>query len=390
MRAWSVAHGELLGHEFGPNNGPLNPFGPTRLPHAWDYGLSVRAPETYQNWAGIGCVAFDPRITANCLSLGNSTRTVPSLTYHGRYFPAYYLLVGLPSWVSSPGARQIYLMRLASVLLAAALLAVRGSSAHAARARVSVAASGLVLAITPMVLFFAASVNPSGLQIAAAIAVWTSGTLLAKTAADGIDSRLVDRLGVAAVALAIARPLGPLWLVITGVILALVAGFAGVRALWRSSWVRIWVGVIVGATVVTISVGTCGHRFVRLAALRRVAQSSEHLGDLRSRCTIGKGYSLLHSDGRRLRMVRTHRPRPRLLSSGCWQWARSSVWRSRALLLDAGCWPSDLLRDSQCSYRHCSKRCKRGSSVSNGKAAIRCRSPSTFPCLPGSASRTPC
>jgi Predicted membrane protein (DUF2142) len=244
IRAWSVAHGELFGHAIGPHSGLMNPFG---TPNVSDYGLSVRAPAAYKNSGGAGCIAFQPRTTANCLSLGHSPRIVQELTYHGRYFPAFFFLVGLPSLFSSPGAWQVYLMRLASVLLVAALLAsaivtIRRSEAP------SLAAAGVVLAITPMVLFLGASVNASGLEIAAAIAVWTSGTLLAKTAAGGLDRRLVDRLGIAAVALAIARPLGPLWLAIAAAILAMLAGVSCLRALWRSYRVRVWVGVITGAT----------------------------------------------------------------------------------------------------------------------------------------------
>jgi Predicted membrane protein (DUF2142) len=289
IRAWSVAHGQLYGEEFGPHDGPRNPFGPAILPHVWEYGLSVKAPATYRNFGGIRCLAFAPSATANCLSLGNSTRVVPSLTYQGRYFPAFYLLVGLPSLLSSPGARQIYLMRLAGVLVVAALLASAIASTRRARAP-SLAAAGVVVAITPMVLFLAGSINPSGVEIAAAIGVWASGALLAQTGAHHVDCRLVNRLGVAAVALALARPLGPLWLVITAAILALVAGVACLRALWGSMRVRVWAGVIVGATVVHLGWNVWAGTYD--AQHYAGSPSPLSISEI-ARATTGKGYSLL-------------------------------------------------------------------------------------------------
>jgi hypothetical protein len=59
-------------------------------------------------------------------------------------------------------------------------------------------------------------------------------------------------LGIAAVALAVARPLGPLWLGLAAVVLAVVAGTAGLSAVWRSRRARAWGGVIVAVAVVHV------------------------------------------------------------------------------------------------------------------------------------------
>jgi hypothetical protein len=248
VRAWSVVHGTLLGDEFRPHQGPPNPLGETFLPHDWTYGMSVRAPEAYRDWGNIRCLAFAPTATADCLALGSSTRSQPVLTYTGRYFPPYYLVVGLPTLLSSPGADQIYLMRFVAVALSAAFLASALASARASRA--PLAAVGTVVAITPAALFFAATVNPSGTEIAAAIALWSTGALLVERAERGdVDSRVIDRLGVAAVALAVVRPLGPLWLAIAFVALAILAGRAGVAHVTRMRRARWWGVAIVAATV---------------------------------------------------------------------------------------------------------------------------------------------
>ena len=158
VRAWSVAHGQLLGHDKGP------------------VFREVTGPVVYR-YLGSHC-SFDPRNTRRfCSSIKSSSRTGSVRTYTGRYFPAYYLAVGLPTLVTSPGMVQLDLMRFVSVLLAAALLASAFVTASEARLP-TFAGAGLLLAVTPTVLFLAGSVNPGGLEIAAAIAVWASGARL--------------------------------------------------------------------------------------------------------------------------------------------------------------------------------------------------------------------
>ena len=148
---------------------------------------------------------------------------------------------------------QLDLMRFVSVLLAAALLASTFVTASEAQLP-TFAGAGLLLAVTPTVLFLAGSVNPSGLEIAAAIAVWASGALFATRAAQGrFSNRLVDRLGIAAIALVIARPLGPLWLALAGVVLFIVARRRGVARLWSSMRCRWWLAGIVSATVLVLA-----------------------------------------------------------------------------------------------------------------------------------------
>ena len=233
IRAWSVEHGQLIGHD---THGAYR---------------RVTAPEVYKTL--IPCYAFDPRNTADCFSLGSSSRTAQLLTYSGRYFPAYYLAVGLPTLFKSPGSVQLDMMRFVSVLLAAALLASAFVTAGEARIP-TVTGAAMLLAVTPTVLFLAASVNPSGLEITAAIGVWASGALLAQRAAQGAFSdRLVDRLGIAAIVLVIARPLGLLWLAIAGVVLAVVAGRGGVERLWASIRCRRWLAGIVAAAVLVLA-----------------------------------------------------------------------------------------------------------------------------------------
>jgi len=104
-----------------------------------------------------------------------------------------------------------------------------------------------------MALFLGAVVNPSGVEIAAAISLWASGTVLAVQSGEEVDAKLVRRVGLAAVVLALCRQLGPLWVAVVAVVVALVAGRAGVRSLVRSRAARIWGAVIAAAVVAQVA-----------------------------------------------------------------------------------------------------------------------------------------
>src|SRR5262249_58286232 len=90
--------------------------------------------------------------------------------------------------------------------VATAITALRRAAAPA------LLASGLVLAVTPMALFMGSSVNPSGVEIAASIALWACGIVLVATSGERVEDRLVTATGIAARAPALTRQLGPLWL----------------------------------------------------------------------------------------------------------------------------------------------------------------------------------
>jgi Predicted membrane protein (DUF2142) len=196
---------------------------------------------------GVPCYAQRPEVTAECgAPLLPADR--PQLTYAGRYPPAYYLVVGLPSLLDT-GPSGVYLMRLVSVLLASALLASALLTAAEWAPRVLVPA--IAVAATPMAVFMFGAVNPSALEIAAAAGVWTHGLRLA-LGPEPPGRRVVVRFGVAMVALAVARPISPLWLLLILVVLAVLAPLPRLLALLRRRDVLVAGGAGVLAALSTV------------------------------------------------------------------------------------------------------------------------------------------
>jgi len=254
VHAAAVARGELFGKPLTRAQRELLPvragFGPDFGARASLY-TSVTVPEVYDraNW---GCFWHHPEQTAACLDFSGSQRDVRVVTHTEVYPPSYYLWVGLPARLGSAGPRAMYVMRLAAVALAAALLA----SAIVSLGRIGdspFVMLGVLVAVTPTLMFLAAAVNPSGLEIAAGLALWISGAVLAiesRSAERGrVDRQLVARVGIAAAVLVLSRQLGPIWAALILLTLAAWAGRRGVRTLVASRTAWAW-GAVVGACAI--------------------------------------------------------------------------------------------------------------------------------------------
>jgi hypothetical protein len=196
-----------------------------------------------------GCFAFKPQVPASCQTLVPDESVGTVMIYVGRYPPLFYLATGLASR-AVPGVAGIYAMRLVSLLVSAALLA----SALTSLAQIGAVADrrwaglGVLVAVTPMAAFLFGVLNPSGPEIAAAVATWVTGYLLVR--AEGpVDRRVVVRLAVAAAVLLLTRPVGLVWVALVGLALLVLAGRPRIAELWRPIAVRLAVGglVVLGA-----------------------------------------------------------------------------------------------------------------------------------------------
>jgi hypothetical protein len=232
VRAAAVGRGEFTGRTPDADN--------------LDGYVYVELPAIYES-AGrhVGCFAGQADRDASCFHFDGSETTKPVITEAGRHPPAYYAVVGAVSraWPNAPGAT--YLMRAATVLIAALFLTIAiGALSRTADPRLVLV--GFAVALTPMVLAFTGTVNPSALEIAAALATWSCALVLVAEVRTGDppDPRLVTQLGVSAAAFVLARQTSMFWLALVGLIVAGLLGRDALRRLWQSTTARIW-GVIV-------------------------------------------------------------------------------------------------------------------------------------------------
>lgn len=123
------------------------------------------------------------------------------ITAMGRYTPAMYVVSGVGSLIGATNAAW-YLARFVSALAAGMLIALTVTVLM--RRRLSLLP--LVAALPPAVLFLSSVVNPSGLEIIGAIAVWVALPGVLK--GDRRDRFEVACLTLGAVVLILSRPLG--------------------------------------------------------------------------------------------------------------------------------------------------------------------------------------
>ena len=158
--------------------------------------------------------------------------------YVGRYPPFYYALVGLPT-LALVSAKGVYGARLVSGALAAAMLALAVTSLRRCRGSPLLGA-GLALAMTPMALYLGASINPNGLEVAAAISAWVAAMALASQAPKDVSASGSGALGISVVVLILTRAISPLWWLFVALAFVGVGSVTPLRHLLARRSVRGW------------------------------------------------------------------------------------------------------------------------------------------------------
>lgn len=188
------------------------PHGPNRQTYTVPGTLLPENPECMRT-------SGDPQ-PATCLQPRRQAGDVEIETYVARYNPVYYLAVGLPLKIW-PNLTGIVLSRLLSAALCALLLAAAVWLAVRSGKRLVVA--GVALVATPMVVNLAGSVNPNGMEICAAVLLFTSLLCREKHRASMIWA------AVAAFALITVRHIGPVLVVVDLVAVGLFIGLGKLR-----------------------------------------------------------------------------------------------------------------------------------------------------------------
>ena len=245
-RAAAVARGQILGDRLGS--------GPPLV-------LEVSVPELYgepadQQWRCFlgplvsGTPQEPLRVPpSECPALDGGPALVDASTVQYRGQPFFYALSGLPTLVST-GPAGAYGMRLVGALITAALVASTATTLRRAP-EPSLAGLALLAAMTPAMVYLAASTNPSAVEVMAALCAWAAGMALARGAGPD-DPWLIARFGAATAVLTLTRGLSPLFAVAIVGGCAFVAGWPRCRALLARRDVRWWAGVVGLATLVSV------------------------------------------------------------------------------------------------------------------------------------------
>ncbi|HEX8066374.1 MAG TPA: DUF2142 domain-containing protein [Thermoleophilaceae bacterium] len=174
-----------------------------------------------------GCYVGDRDASAACLDdfepPRGPTRTVTPV---GNYEPLPYLLPGVALRAADSPGPALRWARAANALLTLVLLGVALRLAWSPDAG-PLSLLGPIVAVTPMAIFCGSVLNGSGPEIAAAIAFACALLRLRRDPTCARSPRVWAAVGATGALLALARALGPLWLVL---IAAAVAGLVGARA----------------------------------------------------------------------------------------------------------------------------------------------------------------
>ncbi|MHA7220758.1 DUF2142 domain-containing protein [Arthrobacter sp. RHLT1-20] len=139
---------------------------------SFGHGVHVRVPAYIANLHAQDCYKFRQDTAANCAPAIPSDANAEAIgvTSAGSYNPMYYWIVGLPSLLLT-GQPALFAMRILSAVLSAAFYAAGFTAlAQLRQARIPVLMASL--AVTPMVLFLAAGINPNSLEVAATMAAF--------------------------------------------------------------------------------------------------------------------------------------------------------------------------------------------------------------------------
>jgi hypothetical protein len=182
--------------------------------------------------------------SAECLKAVNPRPPpVTLVTAVGNYQPLPYLLPAAVLRAGNSAPPSLRLARTAEALTTLALLAIAVFALYDAESA-QLSLLGLLLAVTPMVLFCGASLSGSGTEIAGAVAFFSCLLRLARPGP--VSQRWWAFTAVSGATLALSRSASPAWLVLA---LVIAAGWSGPRAFarrWGGGWApRVTAGVLV-------------------------------------------------------------------------------------------------------------------------------------------------
>lgn len=182
-------------------------------------GQKVMVPESFVRAAEPACEQLKYVGRGNCypVTAPNSEGDVGIASAASLYMPLYYGLVGWPSlWLT--GEQALYAMRMTSMLLCNALLGL--AAAMAWKNYRPWFATGLLVCLTPAVIYATTIVAPNGLSMVGGLLMWIAWTPAdhARRRALGRQRLWLGALGAAVCSL--THNTGPIWVLLTILIMA--------------------------------------------------------------------------------------------------------------------------------------------------------------------------
>jgi len=246
LRTLGVADGHLIGAPFTYELGPTASDHDRRT-YAWinDAARLVRVPPGLFI-PGFDCNAGRPDRSAACLyALAAGREEVIEPTPVGNYQPLPYLLPALVIGLAHDPYAADRLGRTASALACWLCLALALRLLWDGRA---VSLVGLLLALSPMVIFIGAALTPSGLEIMSGLLFAAALLRLWREEGAGAGYWLVA--GVAGAMLALSRSTGPLYVALDLLVFAALVGPRGLRGRVRARRP----GVVAGGAIIAVGV----------------------------------------------------------------------------------------------------------------------------------------
>ncbi len=241
LRAVSLGHGQLLGEPAGSEAaktivGATRPAFLTEKMYqdelAWvaQNTRQVRIPAGLTpGWSG--CAQHDPNVSARCL---NDSRPYAEarewFNATATYQPFPYLVPAALSRIKIHPDNLDRLMRTGKAIISLVLVTAAVFLLWSPQFGL-VSLVGMVVAVTPMAVFLAATLNPSGLEIMSALAFGSA--LIRLTRADAAHRFAWMTVGVSGVVLALSRTQAPLWIALH---LCLIAPMQGAGSFVRMTF----------------------------------------------------------------------------------------------------------------------------------------------------------
>ncbi|MBV8195142.1 MAG: DUF2142 domain-containing protein [Candidatus Dormibacteraeota bacterium] len=240
IRALAVAQGELTGpHALFPYRDQQHP----EAVYIWDQtSRSYQVPALQAPAATFACDAGGittpatctagtrcERWSAPCTGSPPTTGAATLVTYLGDYEPTTYVVPGLLALLADSDVNGLRAARFGTVLIACLFITLAAALLWDRR-RPGDALLGLVISVTPMVIYTNSVLNASGGEIASSICF--SAGLIRITRDEGKVPRWIWIItGLSGAFLGFSRAFGPLWIVIA--FLTIVA-YMGFRRAWHA------------------------------------------------------------------------------------------------------------------------------------------------------------